>query len=590
MKAKEDSLRMSYVQRPSPECAGFRNIQAYFPSLETMFPSIQSHTTGNPTLAASELLVDISGSLATVENLSTKKTRQVPVWTRSVHLLEPVDVMSGDYILPKDGALPTFKSSWQKTLRKINDPYNEAYTAAVASCMTSRLVETGVTPHFCRFYGTYSGRAADYRYNITEDLRDIEEEKWFREGISTGKFTIMAVDPYNPTVEGPFEPWMPPPIRRIEAVSDDEQGPESISDEDQDSDKASSDESSIDVSSEEGSVEIPLDAGEVTVQRQRIQIGPSATSHSSGSSSYDTEDDLDYMAILKDFPVQLTFLEKCDGTMDNLMDDEVSDDATDDMKETKEARWTAWMFQVIAALTVVQDKYDLIHNDLHTNNITWSGTAETHLYYHVGGAAGGDRYYKVPTYGRIFKIIDFGRATFREPGGRTWFPDVYGPEADAEGQYNCGPFFDQSKPKVVPNPSFDLCRLAVAMLESIWPEKPAIKEPKKQMTSEPGFTQYETVSPLWNLLWLWLTDKEGRNFLRLPNGRERYPEFDLYCAIAKSSNNAVPSQQLTLPLFDEAYKIRQKDVPGDVTTWKLHVSSSNPKPAKKRAVKARLHQ
>ena len=207
MKAKEDSLRMYYVQRPSPECASFRNIQAYFPSLETLFPSIQSHTGGNPTLAASELLVDISGSLATVENLSTKVIKQVPVWTRSVHLLEPVDVMSGDYVLPKDGVLPTFKISWQKTLRKINDPYNEAYTAAVAACMTSRLVETGITPHFCRFYGTYSGRAAEYRYNITEDLRDIEEEKWFREGISTGKITIMAVDPYNPDIEGPLKPF-----------------------------------------------------------------------------------------------------------------------------------------------------------------------------------------------------------------------------------------------------------------------------------------------------------------------------------------------------------------------------------------------
>jgi hypothetical protein len=175
------------------------------------------------------------------------------------------------------------------------------------------------------------------------------------------------------------------------------------------------------------------------------------------------------------------------------------------------------------------------------------------------------------------KIIDFGRATFRPAAAgtdrRIWFPDAYAHDAVAGGQYNCGPYFEQGQPKVTPNKSFDLCRLAVAILETIWdPEDIEIASPRRVLTKEPGHTQAETTSPLWNLLWLWLTDKHGRNVLRSPDGSERYPQFDLYCAIARDAQNAVPAQQLTLPLFDSAFKCRRKDIPADATIWKLQAS------------------
>ena len=302
--------------------------------------------------------------------------------------------------------------------------------------------------------------------------------------------------------------------------------------------------------------------------------GPGASSVRSGSDS--SEDEIEYKVILPNFPVQLTVLERCDGTLDDLMEDEVDDDATPDMRETKEQRWTAWMFQVVAGLAVAQQTYDFVHNDLHTNNVMWCGTGETHLYYHVTGAIGGDRFYKVPTFGRIMKIIDFGRATFRPPASsgdnRVWFPDAFAPDADAGHQYNCGPYFFQGEPKVLPNKSFDLCRLAVAMLETLWPEPVPLVEPRKVMTREPGRTQYETTSPLWNMMWLWLTDKHGKNMLLDPAGEERYPQFDLYCAIARDVQNAVPAQQLTLPLFDAVFRCRRKDIPADATIWKLQAS------------------
>jgi hypothetical protein len=561
-------LRPYYIQRQNPTIDG-KTVNPYFPSLEVLFPSLKEHKRGTPTLAASELILDVSGSTATVENLITKEISTKPVWIRRMHLLEPVDVMSGDYILPSDGALPTFREAWQQTLRKVNDPYNEAYTASVASCLTSRLAELDLSPHFCQFYGAYTGRVSEYRFNITEDLYDIENEPWFHAGLQNGAFRIVAIDPDNQDVEGPYEPWTAEPPVNHRDYGEEEESLNSESE--SESESATLDRESIGPL-EEADVTGIEDTGEVTMSRPRLRLersnalGPETHSQTDSDQSM-----LDYAVILKDFPIQYTVLEKCDGTMDALMDAE-HDKPTEDMIETKDARWTAWIFQVVAALTVAQQHFDLIHNDLHTNNIVWTGTGETHLYYKIHGASGGDRIYKVPTYGRLFKIIDYGRATFRVPqekgSGPTWFPDVYAPANDAGGQYNCGEFFDKSKPKVSPNKSFDLCRMAVAMLDAVWPSPPADAKPARVLTKEPGRSQNETVSPIWNTLWLWLTDKEGKNILKLPNGRERYPEFDLYCAIAATSDNAVPAQQLTLPVFD-GFKIRPKDVPPETKVWGL---------------------
>lgn len=613
-------LRLYYIQREPPTIPGIRNIQTYFPSLEVMFPSLTSDGPPipvNPTLAAMELAVSVSGETAIVENQVTRECREVPVWQRPVHLVEPIDCAEGRYVLPEDGALPAPRAAWQKTLRKLNDPYNEAYTDATFACMASRLVETGRSPHWCRFYGTMNGRVTSYRYNITDDMPDLEGEEWFAEGLRSGAFEVWATDPYDATVTARLErPWQNVRSKLVNA-----EGAESLS---LDSDScpdllegdapvsSSSDESGEATDLDDGLEEATdLDVAEAEktatpVHRPRVQIQnlssdddeedetsenekttidedtqaedeEEETTTDSSDSSYDEDEDsdLDFHLVLKDFPVQLTLIERCDGTLDDLMENEIDPDvATDDMRETMEARWTAWLFQVIAALAVAQKEYDFVHNDLHTNNVMWCGTGETHLYYHVSGAPGGDRWYKVPTYGRIMKIIDFGRATFRPPvlapaGKHVWIPDAYAPGADAWGQYNFGPYMNHEEEKVTPNRSFDLCRLAVAILDTLWTDQPAEAPGRKLLTREPGRTTNETVSPLWNLIWLWLTDKEGKNVLLAPDDTERYPQFDLYCAIARDVSNAVPAAQLTLPLFDRAFKVARREVPTDAHVWRV---------------------
>jgi hypothetical protein len=590
MKLHPADLRLYYLKRAPPTLAGYPEIQTYFPSLELLFPSLVEQANGSPTLAAAELVCDTTvddenNTTATVEHLVTNARRQTPVWLRKMHLLEPLDVLSGEYVAPRDGSLPASRGPWQRALRKLNDPHNEAYTDAVFACMASRLVETGRSPHFCRFFGTFNGRTQEYKYDITDDMSDLEEEDWFHTGLTKKEFDIEVTDLWSGISalwsdmgETPFsrETAMKHLLELSDAMTMTSDGSSITSAESISSGEAGSEK-------EEGSdleeVELEVSGTAVVNRQARVQLNRLSDSGTSSTGSDNPEDDIIYKLVVKDFPTQITVLERCDGTMDDLMEDEISDEATDDMRETKEQRWTAWIFQVIAALAAAQQAYDFVHNDLHTNNVMWVGTGVTHLYYHIHGAVGGDRVYKVPTYGRLFKIIDFGRATFRPPaaatrGNHMWFPDAYAPGGDAYAQYNCGPYFDQTKPKVQPNKSFDLCRLAVAMIETLWPDAPAEKPEKKVLTREPGYTQLETLSPLWNLLWLWLTDKEGKNILRTPTGEERYPKFDLYCAIASDSQNAVPAQQLTLPLFNDVFRCRRRDVPTGAPLWKLFAMNS----------------
>ncbi len=579
------------MSRPLPVLPDITHLQSYFPALEVLFPSLVDHAGSTVALAASELCVDVSGNTATIEHMMTHERRDIPIWFRKTHIVEPIAVMSGEYVLPADGALPANRKPWQHALSKINEPYNEAYTDAVMSCMASRLVETGRSPHFCRFFGTYNGRTASYRYNITEDMADIEGEEWFRNGLKAGAFRVIASDAYEPDITAEVtRPWEN--IRRklhadsADHTSDCESGEYATSDvEDGNSIQhdvcneldvtglhiQEQEHAEIEsVSTLEDAEEIPL-SGEAQLDRPRVQL-TRLSGDRSDAGSEDTESDVEYTAVLPNFPVQVTLIERGEGTMDELMDAEFdSSGGAPDM----EPRWTAWIFQVIAGLTVAQSAYDFVHNDLHAGNVLWTTTDEPYLYYHIRGASGGDRYYRVPTYGRIMKIIDFGRATFRPPTAskkkQVWISDAYAPAADAGGQYNCAPYYQQGEPRVLPNKSFDLCRLAVALFDTLWPHPPAAAQPARVLTEEPGRTQHETVSPLWNLLWMWLTDIHGRNININPDGSERYPNFNLYCAIARNAKNAVPSRQVTLPLFDASYRIVRSDIPAGPTIWDVGV-------------------
>jgi hypothetical protein len=97
-----------------------------------------------------------------------------------------------------------------------------------------------------------------------------------------------------------------------------------------------------------------------------------------------------------------------------------------------------------------------------------------------------------------------------------------------------------------------LSRLSVSIIEALFDDIPEDKtssgEPRI-LSREPGRTQRETVSDLYNVLWEWLIDEDGRNILWDTDNSERYPGFDLYNVIAQKVKGAVPREQLEKAAF-----------------------------------------
>ena len=531
----------------------FYNAQEVLPSLSLLASEnqilqspLKSFTVSGE---ANTFFLNIVGEFADISGF-----KDLSLFVKKVHLIEPIPFMQGEYALPKDGALPQPAEGWQRTLAKIHDPYNEAYIDALCSATLSRLVELDKSPHWCRFYGTFNARADKHVYNITDEISSLKYERWFQKNKKAGVFTIRTVGEdhdVKPLVEiveegGAIE------CVDLESISGSIKSDVSECIED---DEPSTDDESSSVKS----------LAEPPVRISKLEDEDDSSVSDDGS---DIQNECEYFSEFTNFPVQVTFHERCDGTMDALLDTEES--TTDPLLiETKDQRWSAWIYQVIAALTVAQYYYGFVHNDLHTNNIMWCGTGETHLYYKLTGPSG-TKYYKVPTYGRIMKVIDFGRASFwLKDREKLFITDSYADGNDASGQYNCEPYYDETEERVNPNASFDLCRLAVSIFDALYNEAPEPKKPMKTLSVEPDRVTFETTSEFYNLLWQWLTDDEGMNILRNPDDSERFPDFDLYKHIARHSKNCVPREQAQIPYFDTQYKIEKHHIPKDATIWEI---------------------
>jgi hypothetical protein len=274
-------------------------------------------------------------------------------------------------------------------------------------------------------------------------------------------------------------------------------------------------------------------------------------------------DDVDICLEVPNHPVMMILQEAQEGSMDELLDKEELDGHEAGSPEW-EKRWTAWIFQVVATLTFLQNALSFTHNDLHTNNILWRRTDKPYLYYRLKGRT----IWRVPTYGKIFSLIDFGRSIFRI-GKHQWISDDYWPNEDAAGQYNYGPFYNKKEPRVEPNPSFDLCRLSVSLLSGLYDEIPPKKKGKgcRIMSEEGSWKVYETQSALYNLLWRWTLDDAGRTVYENRHGEERFEGFDLYIHIAQHVHSAIPSEQLHRPLFQGF--VWKQPVPSTETVYGL---------------------
>lgn len=211
------------------------------------------------------------------------------------------------------------------------------------------------------------------------------------------------------------------------------------------------------------------------------------------------------------FPVNLIFSEKLEDDLYNYCNNKIFIDNLE---------WTSYLFQIIMALSVCQKYFGVYHNDLHLSNVMFSNTDKEYIYYSYKKI-----YYKIPTYNKIIKIIDWGRATynFNNKIGNNF---IFRKDGDAFGQYYYQKINNKGKRTIPPNPSVDLALLAGNFInEKSFPKK----------------------GKLYNLIKSWITfDKKLINLNLIKDN-----SFEFYTIVSHNSCNSIPIKQITKKIFKQ---------------------------------------
>ena len=452
------------------------------------------------------------------------------VFVKFSPLLDPLNYLRGKYDLetPLFKSLPKLNSTTENCMAKVLDVNNSSYVDSFFCYLNSMMKDTHNWVHGVEYYGSALAVQRNFRYDIIDDIDFLMKCPFFVKNINN----YFTVDEDASIILREYS------------------GEGSRANRDklnilEDSDVIDLGAETLDlVANAEPNAE-PLDLGANAEPKLEYEMEPNEQSESSDSDDSDSEsdtteseesiwetdddeansdddsnDDSCYeedekmFSYLKEFPVQLIFQEKCKGTLDELIM----------QKKLKDDTFIEALLQIVLMLATYQKTFDFTHNDLHTNNVMYVETDVEFLYYKINEVC-----YKVPTNGRIFKLIDFGRAIYRF-GGKTFCSDSFAPNGDAATQYNCEPYFNEMKPRIDPNPSFDLCRLGCSLYDFVCRDG-------------------EVKTPLQKLVDSWCCDDNGKSVLYKPSGQERYPDFKLYKMIARTVNNLVPAEQLKQQVF-----------------------------------------
>jgi len=267
-------------------------------------------------------------------------------------------------------------------------------------------------------------------------------------------------------------------------------------------------------------------------------LDDASKSGSNGSDGYSIDSEDPILATLHNIPVHFIAIEKLEMTLDEYMSN----------FDVEPHEWLCIFMQIIMTLLTYQKVFDFTHNDLHTNNIMFVTTEKEYLYYKYGGTC-----WKVKTYGKLFKIIDFGRAIYKFKK-RLLCSDSYGKDGDAVTQFNFGPYHDTSKQTVEPHFAFDLCRFGCSLYDYFQDrvEGGYDKDGEKdEFGIVPRKKKGVSNDDLLDIVEQWCTDDKGNNILYKRNGKERYPGFKLYKMISRTVTKPTPNQQLKRSVFKE---------------------------------------
>ena len=465
-------------------------------------------------------------------------------------LLDVTKFMAGKYKDLSDNIirnLPKLEAN-ADVLKKMECCNNCAYTDSFFSYLSSQLLHHHKFPHGIDFYGSFLGIKEKFQVDITDDLEYLYDYEYFHDNQNV-LFETDVID------EGMLED-----DTRKNRIKINIQGKKKINIEEFPKEMFGSVFQKLTVENVNKLNKItqlndliPLNEN-VDYSRNIMNANDNKTNSECSSRISDTDDDEDdeddddsggsgdsgdsedseYSSIndsinayIYDFPCQIICLEKMELTLDDCVEDL-------DLKLSKN-EWSSCLFQIVMILLTYQKVFNFTHNDLHTNNIMFNSTEKKYLNYYYNG-----KYYKVPTYGKLFKIIDYGRSiyTFK---GKEIISDSFFKSGDAAGQYNFTVFKNKNKPELKPNNGFDLTRLACSLFDYFIPDlNEMIKNPIAKLINE------------------WVHDDSGKNILYKSNGDERYPDFKLYKMISRKCKKHTPEAQLERPLFKQFLSSRKK--------------------------------
>jgi len=501
----------------------------------------------------------------TIKNNNNNKRKEKNVFFKMAPLLDPYKYLIGKYntndiTLFK---LPDHKSDETNCNPKFIDQNNSAYVDGFFIYLTSCLLNEYNFIHGVDYYGSFLGIKNNFTINVFDDIDYLNSSEFFNKNKNT-LFTIddyshlfqndniklapikiqhnssansnISIHSFNSEIfEDIFETDKSNTIDLKEITSSDLMDLTNNTDNIKDENKFTLKSNSTCSSRSSYTTNSSIENGENDENDENDENGENGENDESSiwesdDSSYEEEI---INVTIPAFPIQLISMEYCENTFDDLI---LSNELTNE-------EWLSAFMQIIMILLTYQKAFSFTHNDLHTNNVMYNYTNNKFIYYCYKNI-----YYKVPTFGRIFKIIDFGRSIYRF-NGKLFCSDSYQTGGDACTQYNTEPYFNENKPRLEPNPSFDICRLACSIFDYVIEDLDNITEYIKD--------------PVKNLIFEWCIDDKGINMLYKNNGLDRYPEFKLYKMIARCVHNHTPQAQLERDVF-KAYSNFTGDIPKDV--------------------------
>ena len=515
-----------------------------------------------------------------LKNLSDKQKPTKKVFFKYSPLLDPIKYVIGKYDIadPTLLQLPSFLNPTGGQ-EKTRDTNNSAYVDSFFSFLTSKLLHNHSFLNGIDFYGSFLSIKQNYPVNIYDDIEYINDFEFFHKHkdilftVDENYKDIIGSDTRNYKEKLNFAnnddvllqlsditelhdmttameiDTLVGQVSNIKVDNEGESAPDviyecALTDPTLAIKRSSS--NSLSSSSSCSSRSSVSSNGEGEGEGDEAHM--SGDDHDDEDDNEDEDDDMDtdmndddystlngeeVLVRIKEFPVQTIALECCEDTLNSLIEN--------DEEPLSDEEWESIVLQILMSLITFQNAFQMTHNDLHSNNIMYIPTEKQFLYYKVDGS-----YYKVPTFGRIFKIIDFGRAIYKFKG-EVMCSDSFHPKGDAATQYNCLPYFNPKKPVIEPNYSFDLCRLSCSIYDEL------VEDISEEHLIE---------SPIFKIILNWCKDDKGRNIMYKKNGDERYPDFKLYKMISRKVHNHVPINVLRNTYFDK-YKVTKKKIGKD---------------------------